>query len=140
LQKYNIMLERGLIFVDAPKAKNKKNAYVTIPPHFLPELTNFVNGMHSKQFLFPGKWDNDCIGKNHMYNRFQKYLKRFDFGKGHTFYSWKHTGVVDAYKAGVDIKSLQAQLRHYSLEETDIYLRNLGLFANDAILERFPEL
>lgn len=140
LQKYNIMTDRGMIFIDAPKAKNKKNAYITIPKHFREELQNFVEKKSSREFLFPGKWNNDCVGKNHMYNRFQKYLKRFDFGAGHTFYSWKHTGVVDAYKAGIDIKSLQAQLRHYSLEETDVYLRNLGLFDNDAILERFPRL
>ncbi|MEN7549025.1 tyrosine-type recombinase/integrase [Rapidithrix thailandica] len=57
------------------------------------------------------------------------------FGKNLTLYSWKHTGVVNAYRAGVDIKTLQSLLRHHSLEMTDIYLRSLGLFHNKNIEE-----
>ena len=44
-----------------------------------------------------------------------------------TLYSWKHTGVCNAYRAGVDIKTLQGLLRHHSLDMTAIYMRSLGL-------------
>ncbi len=44
-----------------------------------------------------------------------------------TMYSWKHTGNCNAYRAGADIKALQQQNRHHSLEMTDVYLRSMGL-------------
>jgi len=54
-------------------------------------------------------------------------------GSDYTLYSWKHSGVVAAYNAGVDIKTIQSQCRHQSLEQTDIYLKSLGLGINKAI-------
>lgn len=47
--------------------------------------------------------------------------------RGNTLYSWKHTGAVNAYRSGVDIKQLQALLRHSSIQITDVYLKSLGL-------------
>lgn len=47
--------------------------------------------------------------------------------KVHDLYGWKHTGVCNAYRAGVDIQAIQVQCRHFSLNETEIYLRSLGL-------------
>jgi integrase len=46
----------------------------------------------------------------------------------HKFYSWKHTGAVAFVKNDVgNLKELQLQLRHASLEETDGYIRQLGI-------------
>ena len=42
-------------------------------------------------------------------------------------YSWKHTGVVMAVKAGIHIKQLQIQFRHHGLDQVDQYLRDLGI-------------
>ena len=47
--------------------------------------------------------------------------------------------VISAYNAGVDIKTLQKQCRHQSLEQTDTYLKSLGLDENKAI-NKIPEL
>jgi len=58
----------------------------------------------------------------------------------HTLYSWKHTGVVQAYKNGVNIKSLQLQCRHYSIAQTDEYLKTLGIFENKEIKFGMPNL
>jgi integrase len=45
-----------------------------------------------------------------------------------TLYGWKHTGNINAYLAGMDIKVIQIINGHASLETTEIYLRKLGLF------------
>ncbi len=50
--------------------------------------------------------------------------------KEFTMYSWKHTGVISAYKAGIDLFSIMRQLRHHSLTQTQIYLKSLGLQPN----------
>jgi len=52
--------------------------------------------------------------------------------------SWKHTGVVNAYKAGVDIKSIQRQCRHTAIDMTDNYLKSLGLYDNEEFLLKMP--
>ena len=76
-----------------------------------------------------------------MYERHKKILKELDlWGKDYTLYSWKHTGVVSAYKARIDIKSIQLQCRHYSLEQTDIYLKSLGLYKDRDVFDLMPEL
>ncbi|MCW3784951.1 tyrosine-type recombinase/integrase [Plebeiibacterium sediminum] len=139
LQVYNIQLEDNRIFIDGRKSKNKKDAFVTIPPSFKPALNELLKGKTSNSFLFPGK-TAQMVSKNTMSDRHRKILKRFEFLGEHTLYSWKHTGVVDAYRSGVDIKSLQLQLRHYSLEETDTYLKSLGLYINKAILTKMPSI
>jgi len=58
------------------------------------------------------------------------YIDALDMDNRHTLYSWKHTGVVTAYNAGVDIKSIQRQCRHSAREMTCNYLKSLGLYDN----------
>jgi integrase len=43
-------------------------------------------------------------------------------------YSWKHTGNINAYLAGMDLKLIQKINGHTSILTTEIYLRKLGLF------------
>lgn len=66
-----------------------------------------------------------------MTERFRKLIKSLKLGTDYTLYSWKHSGV--------DIKSIQNQCRHHSLEQTDIYLKSLGLGVSQAI-NQIPDL
>jgi site-specific recombinase XerD len=54
-------------------------------------------------------------------------------GRGKSLYTWKDTGAVNAYRAGIDIKTLQSLLRHSSVAMTEIYLRGLGLLVKENI-------
>ena len=74
-----------------------------------------------------------------MTERFRKLIKELNLGSDYTLYSWKHSGVVAAYNAGIDIKTIQNQCRHHSLEQTDIYLKSLGLGVSQAI-NQIPKL
>lgn len=53
-----------------------------------------------------------------------------------TLYSWKHTGNVRAYEAGVDILTIQEQNRHHNLAMTEVYLRSLGLRVKRELLDK----
>lgn len=66
-------------------------------------------------------------------------VEKLKMKKNFTLYSWKHTGVVNAYHAGIDIKSIQMQCRHHSIQQTDTYLKSLGFTDNEEIL-RIPEI
>lgn len=60
--------------------------------------------------------------------------------KKHNLYSWKHTGNVDSYLAGIDPYELMRQNRHHSLEQTMGYLVSMGLRPNVNFSKKAPKL
>jgi integrase len=56
------------------------------------------------------------------------------------FYSWKHTGAVEASLSGIPDKHIQMQLGHTSLETTSRYLRKMTGFQSDFLKNKYPEI
>ncbi|MEN7551857.1 hypothetical protein AAG747_28330 [Rapidithrix thailandica] len=101
---------------------------------------NFGLEIPKQHYLFGAdkmKPGPDSLLRVRVTERHIKVLRHLEIYDGLvTLYSWKHTGVVNAYRAGVDIKTLQSQLRHHSLEMTDIYLRSLGMVLNNELKDK----
>ena len=116
-------LDELKIFIPASISKNGKDGYVSIPESFYKILKNSEVFNSGKKWVFEAREGGKPYSKNVMTDRFRKLIKDLNLGKDYTLYSWKHSGVVAAYNAGVDIKSIQNQCRHHSLEQTDIYLK-----------------
>lgn len=134
----DILLEEGEIRVPGDISKNSKTQFVVIPDPFLESL-NFLYDYSPGDYIFPSPVDaSKPISKNNMYNRHKAILDELNFGDGYTLYSWKHTGAVAAAKAGISVKELQLQLRHHSLDETDKYLRQMGVKDLSKLKEKFP--
>lgn len=141
LQVYNVHLKKKKIYFDAWKTKSKKERWINIHDSLIDIIIDLISCKSSNEFLFPGKDGSKPISKNMMTDRQRKYLKKLSLYDGdHTLYSWKHTGVVEAYEAGVDLKSIQRQCGHASIEETDKYLKSLGLYNNHEIIIKQPPL
>ncbi len=140
LQKLHFKLKDQQIFIPAAISKNCKSEFVTLPEHFCSSLAVVLDKKNSKEYVI--SVDSSApMGASTLTRRHRKLLERFGWEKeGYTLYSWKHTGVVQAYKNGVDIKSLQLQCRHHDLSQTDTYLKTLGLYLNKAIINNIPEL
>ena len=115
------------------------DGYVTIPEVFASELNKSGIFKTDNEYVFQSKNGIKPVSKNVMGYRYRQLVKKLKLSKDYTLYSWKHSGVVSAYNAGVDIKTLQKQCRHHSLEQTDTYLKSLGLDENKAI-NKIPEL
>jgi integrase len=138
--KYNYLkLDDRKIFIPQHISKNGKDGFVSIPERFDIELKNLKFLDNEGEYVFPSQDKLKPISKNMMGERYRKLIKVLKLGNEYTLYSWKHSGVVAAYKAGIDIKTIQSQCRHQSLEQTDIYLKSLGLNLNLAI-NKMPEL
>ena len=142
LRVKDVDLAQKKIFISGTNSKNKKRAFVTMPA----SIVEMFREMDLKQyprdyFLFTPELEP---GKHQAYSSayYKKYKQILDLTNINekTLYSWKHTGVVEAYKAGVNIKAIQLQCRHSSIEQTDIYLKSLGLGENDEFTEGIPEL
>jgi integrase len=135
LRWQDIDLKRSTILIAGEHSKNHKTQAVRIPPALHMDFQAiadrhqpYVFSMHLQPGARPGN-------RKHASDLHLQVLRRFGLdGLGHDLYSWKHTGVCMAYKAGVDIKTLQTQLRHSDLATTDKYLRGLGVLVDDNIL------
>ncbi|MFA6923581.1 MAG: tyrosine-type recombinase/integrase [Bacteroidales bacterium] len=137
----NIDLKKRKIFIPAAISKNCKEGYLDIPAPLFDSLkiSKILKGKNN-YYLFCGKTQEIPVSKNVMSRRHRIIIDELGFGSNYTLYSWKHTGVVQAYNAGVDIKSIQRQCRHSSIEMTDNYLKSLGLYENEAFLMKMPKL
>lgn len=134
LKVKNIDLQRRQILILSVTAKNKKNGIVPmaktlyqdylsiLASHNAPSQNSYVFGRLLHLF---GQYS---LSENYAYNRHCLALQACKLtGYDYTLYSWKHTGACRAIEAGVNVRKLQGLLRHSSLEETDRYLKSLGI-------------
>lgn len=138
LKSENININAGYIEIPSEIAKNRKTQKVMIPTHFLPELL-FVDKLNQNEFIFKDR-NGNCVSHSKHWKQHSKVLKHLGFSSNYSFYSWKHTGVVKAVKAGIHIKDIQLQLRHHSLDMVNEYLKNLGVMDMDRIRDLFPSI
>jgi integrase len=128
----DIRFDLGQIVIGSHQSKNKRQQSVVIPDSFLPELSH-LGTLPEDWYLFgrglrPGPVS---LGRNTVSKMHSKVLTAEKFSKDLTLYSWKHTGVVAAYRNKVDAYDIMRQLRHHSLDMTMIYLKSLGLERNE---------
>lgn len=137
----HILLKEGKIHIPAENSKSKKAAYIQIHQELATQLkaanlSEFDNECHL--FSSHERPSKKMLSKNFMTNKHRDILNKLGFGKEYTLYSWKHTAVIQAYKAGIKVKDIQFQLRHSSLEITDVYLKSLGLEENKEFIDKMP--
>lgn len=138
-----IDVDDSKILVDATISKNKKSEYVSIPKPLLKAILERELHLKNQQYYvfgYGGTVNSVPYSKDVFNRRHKKITRAMGMSDRYTLYSWKHTGVCDAVKAGVNIKQLQLQLRHADLETTDVYLKSLGISDFSDIQDKFPTL
>jgi integrase len=137
----DILFDEKEIRVPGRVSKNRKTEHVVIPDAFAPCL-EYLYDRGPGEYLFPSTTrPGEPYSKAVMYRRHEKVLSALNFGKGFSLYSWKHTGAVALVKQGnVNVKELQLQLRHSSLEQTDRYLRQMGVKDLGRLRKNFPTI
>jgi integrase len=135
LQVKHINIAAGFIEIDSSISKNKKTQKVMIPNVMMKDLT-FIEQLPYNKFIFSK--NNHAPSRDALSKKHKSVLKTIGLHGRYGFYSWKHTGVVNAWKAGINIKDLQMQLRHHSLDMVNEYLKNLGVMDAERIKDLFP--
>jgi integrase len=129
-------LRNHTITIPANVSKNKVQESVVIPVG----LESVLKEMKLKQYAPDDYVFGHMLERsfhqfkniNHISTRHNEYLTELKIDREKGLYSHKHTGVVKAYYAtGKDIYAILRQLRHRSLETTQIYLKSLGLVNNE---------
>lgn len=140
----NIFLDGNKIEIPANVSKNGKHQVVQIPNQLQYLLLDYgVKKYPQNYYLFShnGKPGTVPVGINYLRNKHVFYLQKASIDNTrYKFYSWKHTGASAAAQAGIPVKDIQLQLRHHSLDQTDQYLKSLGVMDNDRIKNNFPNV
>lgn len=137
-----VNFENATITIPAAISKNGKTGTVVIPAAFLPEMKSYLNGVVGAPFIFskaggPG-WEP--VHKNYLNGQHRLALAACKIKGRYAFYSWKHTGAVNVVRAGINLKDLQLQLRHHSLDMVNEYLKDLGVLDSEDLRNKFPAL
>lgn len=129
------MPERRILFL-AENAKTRIEEFVGIPDQLADIIERSgILAAPPEHYIFstePGHGPGPVVvSHSYFYKRIRPHILRLGYYKinpNYTLYSFKHSGAISLYKATRDIKLLQAQCRHKTLEQTNRYLRDLGLF------------
>lgn len=139
----DVDVKNRLINLPAGITKNKKQLSVVIPANFIDEVKQWqLHKYDENWYLFshdlkPGP---KTYGRNNVSRRHSEIRKDVGLDDRYDLYSWKHTGNVDSYRAGVPVVDIMRQNRHASLDETMNYLRSLGLLPNIEYSKKAPKL
>jgi integrase len=143
LQIKHICWEDGTIHLPASIAKNKKDRVITIPDWLLDCLLDKNYNTFPEEYFVMStnkKPGEKPASKNFLYNKHKAITKGQNIPDGYDLYSWKHTGVQHLLLASVDIKFIQNQLGHRSLDEMIPYCDELRSQANEEIRKKSPRL
>ncbi|MEO0471165.1 MAG: tyrosine-type recombinase/integrase [Bacteroidota bacterium] len=132
----HIDMKNRVILVRSMNSKNKKQMPVEIVDQLaeaIEELGLIEQAGHLFAFGKGLRPSTVQMRANKVSTRHRTALEATNLYNGElTLYGWKHTGNCNAYRAGADVLWLQQQNRHHSLNETEIYLRSMGLRLNSA--------
>lgn len=134
----------GTIRVDRTRAKNHIERLVIVPHQLMLQLRGFYK-LHTfnKELYVFGKGGHPGpthISKNKLQYKFNVIRKKLDMPLEYKFYSWKHTGAVEADEANIPLKDISMHLGHNSLKSTDHYFHNKKASTSKAIRDNYPTL
>lgn len=134
----DVDMDLAVITVRGEISKNGKTQTVAIPDCFLEAVIQWIQGVPSSYYFLSRSTkllSRDYISKGH-----RKILDRMGYHDAYSLYSWKHTGAVLAARSGINLKDLQAQIRHHSLDELYGYLRQMGVIDSVDVRCKMPAL
>jgi len=142
LQVKHFELNNKLITIPAKIAlKGKRTESVRIPEALLQKFRKLPFEDYDPEHYLFGKFGKPgpvAYPKNALTTKHKDIMKELEIPTTKTLYSWKHTGNIAAALSGINIKILQMQNRHKSLDYTDKYLRGLGVNLTNE-MDSFPE-
>lgn len=142
LRVADILFDERKIYVPGQISKNGKSQEVVIPDPLWDDILTW-DDCPPGYYLFGRKGGlpgPDLVGQNYFTLLHLSMLRKLGYPEEYKLYSWKHTGAVMALKAGINIKQLQIQLRHHSLDQVDSYLQQLGVSDLKDLVSKFPEI
>jgi len=129
-----------IISIPGSVSKNKKNEVVFVLPQVKKEIQQMNLNYPDDYFVFgPGlKRSSRQTAPTRISGNWRSFADLYGIKKN--IYSLKHTGNGMALESGANVRDLQLQNRHSSLEETQKYLERFSRVPSDQFIESFPKL
>jgi hypothetical protein len=131
-----IMFKGGL-------SKNSKTQFIPITEgcrDLLKEMGVYQAPPEGYLFSRTGVGGKSATGENQFGQRHTAVIRELGYGLEYTLYTWKDTGACDLYLATKDIMLVKTMCRHASVQETEIYLRGLGVLVDYSETKNAPKL
>ena len=80
------------------------------------------------------------VHANFFNKNFAKVRNALELSKDYKLYGFKHTGAVVAIRSGADIKEIQNQMGHSSLQITDEYLKSMVGYESEFFKKQMPTI
>ena len=142
LNQINYSLQTITIYSDV--AKNDKTETIDIPDQLFDLIIDkWKLHTHDQSLYMFGKFGepgNNCLGKNNMKNRFNRFRKELKLPDAVKLYSWKHSGAQELAAQGANIYEIQRHMRHRDIATTEQYLRKRIGQRSSTIKHNFPSI
>ena len=144
MQIKHIDMYEGRITLYSDITKSGKTRIVDINDAFLEKLYSEYR-LHDQPedyfvFTLKGVPGEKPLSKNQLWRQFDRVRTKLKIPRDYKLYGFKHTGAVQALKAGADIKEIQHQMGHSSVQITDEYLKSMVGYESELFKKRMPEL
>jgi integrase len=121
------------MFIKGENSKNKNDDYVELAPPLIDAITKSgIMNYPATDYVFgkKGTPGSELVNDNFFWAKHKNVLELtglYELNENFSLYSYKHSGAISLYLATKDIKLCQRQMRHQSVEQTNHYLRDLGI-------------
>ncbi|MBX7126055.1 MAG: site-specific integrase [Cyclobacteriaceae bacterium] len=135
----SIDLIENRIFVPASISKNRRDEFMPMAPTLVTAVRESGIITYPKEYFIFGKGGGPGLlpqGVLYLAKRNRRILEECKLtGKRYSIYSYKHSGAISLYEATKDIKLVQMICRHQTVDQTDHYLRDLGVLRDYQVLK-----
>lgn len=136
IQIKHLLFDRDLIHIPGHIAKNKTGDYVPMTEELKVSLIH-LKDMNPEFYVWGTKGPAEKpTGQNHFANMYKPFKEKFGLGPEHSLYGFKHLRAIHLAQSGASPYDIMRLFRHSSLEQTQIYLKDLGLTDFSAVLKK----
>ncbi len=136
LQIKHLYFDRKLIHIPGNIAKNDRGDYVPMDESLLANLSH-LQGMDPDLYIWgthgPAKRPT---GQNYFASLYKPFKDKLGLGPEFSIYGYKHLRAIHLAQAGASPYDIMRLFRHSSLEQTQIYMKDLGLTDFSEVLKK----
>lgn len=134
-------LESGVIAITGDISKNTKSQAIAVPKAFVADLQKKDWNFPANYYVFsrqmhPGIYK---IAPTRIAEAWRAFCRKYKIPDEMKLYDLKHTGGGMAVEAGINVRDIQLQMRHSSLNITEQYLKKFANTASDNLIDNFPD-
>jgi len=141
LRIHHIDLKENRLFIPGAISKNRMDEWVPLAPPLVKAIaTAGIMKAPGEHYIFGKKQKPgpDLPYRTTFWERNVKVLQALKYtDRSYDIYSYKHSGAISLYRATKDIKLVQRQCRHQSIEQTNTYLRDLAQLDDNQALKNW---